>query len=95
MLIKGGTKSADLVTNCWQVSDEIKDETDIVFHSNGGAIYVYSIMVSNEDPSNPASIKRPKKQSPDTAWVNLQGIKTQDPTNGIYIQNGKKYVVSK
>lgn len=20
----------------------------------------------------------------DTAWVNLQGIKTQDPTNGIY-----------
>ena len=95
MLIKGGTKSADLVTNCWQVSDEIKDETDIVFHSNGGAIYVYSIMVSNEDPSNPTSIKRPKKQSPDTAWVNLQGIKTQDPTNGIYIQNGKKYLVSK
>lgn len=31
----------------------------------------------------------------DTAWVNLQGIKTQDPTNGIYIQNGKKYLVSK
>lgn len=29
------------------------------------------------------------------AELNLQGIKTQDPTNGIYIQNGKKYVVSK
>lgn len=31
----------------------------------------------------------------DTAWGNLQGIKTLDPTNGIYIQNGKKYLVSK
>lgn len=30
----------------------------------------------------------------DTAWVNLQGIKTQAPTNGIYIQNGKKYLVN-
>lgn len=95
MLIKGGNKSTDMVTNCWQVSDEIEDEADIVFHSNGGAIYVYSIMVSNEDPSNSTSIKRPKKQNDDTAWVSLQGIKTENPTNGIYIQNGKKYVVSK
>ena len=31
----------------------------------------------------------------DTAWGKLQGIKTQAPTNGIYIQNGKKYLVSK
>lgn len=93
MNIKGGTKSADMVTNCWQVSDEIKDEADIVFHSDGGAIYVYSIMITNEDPSKPSSIKPVKNSKTETAWVSLQGIKTETPSNGIYIQGGKKYFV--
>ena len=87
MLIQGGNKSTDQVTNIWQVGDEIKDEADIVFHSNGGAIYVYSIMVSD---ANPTGIKTQKAHSKDTAWTSLQGTRTTTPSNGIYIQDGKK-----
>lgn len=94
MLIQGGEKVSGEVTNIWQVGDEIKDEADVVFHSNGGAIYVYSIMISNDNPLAPTGIKT-RKAKKDVAWTSLQGIRTTNPSNGVYIQDGKKYMVGK
>lgn len=46
-LVSGGTKSTDMVTNVWRVKDSLKEPVDLVFHSNGGAIYVYSVEVTS------------------------------------------------
>ncbi len=44
-LISGGVKSTGKVTNSWKVKESLSEPVDLVFHSNGGAIYVYSVDV--------------------------------------------------
>lgn len=44
-LVSGGVKSSDKQTNTWRVKDSLTAPVDLVFHSNGGAIYVYSVEV--------------------------------------------------
>ncbi len=44
-LVSGGVKSTDKMTNTWKVKESLTAPVDLVFHSNGGAIYVYSIEV--------------------------------------------------
>ncbi len=46
-LISGGVKSTGKVTNSWKVKESLTEPVDLVFHSNGGAIYVYSIEVTS------------------------------------------------
>ncbi len=46
-LVSGGVKSTDKVTNTWRVKESLTEPVDLVFHSNGGAIYVYSIEVTS------------------------------------------------
>jgi len=46
-LLNGGTKSTDKVTNSWRVKETLTEPVDLVFHSNGGAIYVYSIDITS------------------------------------------------
>ena len=46
-LISGGVKSTGKVTNSWRVKESLTEPVDLVFHSNGGAIYVYSIEVTS------------------------------------------------
>lgn len=44
-LVSGGVKSSAKQTNTWRVKDSLTAPVDLVFHSNGGAIYVYSVEV--------------------------------------------------
>lgn len=44
-LISGGVKSSSKMTNTWKVKETLTEPVDLVFHSNGGAIYVYDIKV--------------------------------------------------
>lgn len=46
-LVSGGIKTVGKTTNVWRVKDTLKDPVDLVFHSNGGAIYVYSVEVTS------------------------------------------------
>lgn len=46
-LISGGVKSTGKVTNRWKVKESLDGPVDLTFHSNGGAIYVYSIEVTS------------------------------------------------
>ncbi len=46
-LVSGGNKSSSAVTNVWKVKESLKEPVDLVFHSNGGAIYVYSIEITS------------------------------------------------
>ncbi len=44
-LICGGVKSSSKTTNTWKVKETLTEPVDLVFHSVGGAIYVYDIEV--------------------------------------------------
>ena len=46
-LLGGGVKSSNKVTNVWRVKESLKEPVDLVFHSDGGAIYVYSVEVTS------------------------------------------------
>lgn len=46
-LVSGGNKSTERVTNTWRVKESLTEPVDLVFHSNGGAIYVYSVEVTS------------------------------------------------
>ena len=46
-LVSGGTKSSGRVTNVWRVKPSLTEPVDLMFHSDGGAIYVYSIQVAS------------------------------------------------
>ncbi|NPD92006.1 sialate O-acetylesterase [Xylanibacter muris] len=46
-LVSGGIKSTGKVTNVWRVKESLKEPVDLIFHSNGGAIYVYSIEITS------------------------------------------------
>lgn len=46
-LVGGGNKSAGQVTNVWRVKPSLEGPVDLTFHSDGGAIYVYSIQVAS------------------------------------------------
>ena len=45
-LVSGGKPSAGKVTNVWKVKDEVKEPVDLVFHPEGGGIYVYDIEIT-------------------------------------------------
>lgn len=89
-LLSGGVKSTSKMTNSWTVKDITDGATDLVFHSNGGAIYVYSITVT--DPNNTA-IKTVNAVSGNKGkWYNISGQAINKPIKGICICNRKKYV---
>lgn len=46
-LVSGGIKSSEKITNVWRVKEDLKEPVDLIFHSNGGAIYVYNIEVTS------------------------------------------------
>ena len=46
-LVSGGGKSSGKVINVWRVKETLKEPVDLVFHSDGGAIYVYSVQVAS------------------------------------------------
>lgn len=46
-LLSGGVKSTKKVVNSWKVKESVGGPVDLVFHSNGGGIYVYSIEVAS------------------------------------------------
>lgn len=91
-LVSGGIKSTEKITNKWQVKDTIEDYADVVFHSNGGAIYVYSIEVSDDNPDATAIKDVNKLVTMDNAIYSLSGIRVDYPTKGIYLINGKKVI---
>lgn len=90
-LISGGVKSTDKVTNSWQVKDTVDGAVDLVFHSNGGAIYVYSITVTDAMNTSIKTVSTSNKAN--CQWYSLNGMAVNDPANGIYIVNGKKYLL--
>lgn len=45
-LVSGGEPSAGKVTNVWIVKDDVKEPVDLIFHSQGGGIYVYDIEIT-------------------------------------------------
>ncbi|MCC8114505.1 MAG: sialate O-acetylesterase [Bacteroidales bacterium] len=45
-LVSGGVPSSGKVTNVWKVKDEVKDPVDLIFHPEGGGIYVYDIEIT-------------------------------------------------
>lgn len=90
-LVSGGIKSTDKVTNVWTVNDKQDGAVDVVFHSNGGAIYVYSISITV--PDTPTGIKEVTAQTANDTFYNLQGIAVKQPRRGIYIHNGRKIAV--
>lgn len=46
-LVHGGGKATGKVVNEWRVKESLTGPVDLVFHSDGGAIYVYSIQVAS------------------------------------------------
>jgi len=46
-LVSGGVRSTSKLTNTWKVKETLTEPVDLVFHSDGGAIYVYSIEVTS------------------------------------------------
>lgn len=46
-LLDGGTKSSNKTTNVWKVKETLKEPVDLIFHSEGGAIYVYNVEVAS------------------------------------------------
>lgn len=96
MLLSGGVKSTDKVKNVWKVKEDISGPVDLVFHSNGGAIYVYSVTIQAEAISDdPNSIKRVRRRKAPsaTAWYSLDGKAVGQPSRGLYVCNGQKYMV--
>lgn len=97
MLLSGGVKSTDKVKNVWKVKEDISGPVDLVFHSNGGAIYVYSVTIQAEaieDGGGTNKIKRlNKNKSLDSAWYTIDGRQVIKPSKGLYVYKGKKIVV--
>ena len=46
-LVSGGTKATGRVTNVWRVKPSLTEPVDLTFHSDGGAVYVYSVQVAS------------------------------------------------
>lgn len=90
-LVSGGVKSTEKIVNKWQVKDTIEDEADVIFHSNGGAIYIYSIEVSDDNVVD--GIKGVKEKKEQTSRIyNLNGVAVNNLTKGVYIQDGRKFI---
>lgn len=89
ILLSGGVRSADRMTNKWIVSKDAIEPIDVVLHSDGGAIYVYDIKVT----SATTSMTIPSYQNTDTDshTYNICGIPASSNTSGIIIRDGKKY----
>ena len=92
MLVSGGVKSTEKMVNKWQVKDTIEDYADVIFHSNGGAIYVYSIEIT-DDKEDPTGIRVIRNNRADGRIYNLNGIRVEKPLQGIYICDGRKIVL--
>lgn len=45
-LVSGGKPSSGKVTNVWKVKDEVNEPVDLIFHPEGGGIYVYDIEIT-------------------------------------------------
>ena len=45
-LVSGGKPASGKVTNVWKVKDEVKEPVDLIFHPEGGGIYVYDIEIT-------------------------------------------------
>lgn len=45
-LVSGGKPASGKVTNVWKVKDEVKEPVDLIFHPEGGSIYVYDIEIT-------------------------------------------------
>ena len=94
-LLAGGTKSSSQTINKWQVKSTLTEPVDVVLHSDGGAIYVYSIEVASAD-TVPTSLQTISSGSPrnDGRWYTLNGIAVESPSRpGIYICNGRRYLL--
>lgn len=89
-LISGGVKSTDKVVNKWTVNDKQDGAVDLVFHSDGGAIYVYSITVSNDTPTTKGKRLKAEAQPATGKFYNLNGTVASSPTKGVYICDGRK-----
>ena len=64
----------------------------MIFHSNGGAIYVYSIEIT-DDKEDPTGIRVIRNNRADGRIYNLNGIRVEKPLQGIYICDGRKIVL--
>lgn len=90
-LVSGGVKSTEKIVNKWQVKDTIEDEADVIFHSNGGAIFIYSIEISDDNAVDGIKGVKEKKDRASKIF-NLNGVAVNNLAKGVYIQDGRKYV---
>lgn len=88
-LVKGGVKSTQREINQWRVKADLSEPTDLVFHSNGGAIYVYSIEVATE--KTPDNIRKPRTANAGGATYNVAGLQVPKTAKGLVIRDGVKY----
>lgn len=91
-LVSGGGKSTEKIVNKWQVKDTIEDYADVIFHTNGGAIYVYSIEVT-DDKDDASGIKELRSKKDKGRLYNLNGMTIEKPSHGIYICDGRKVIM--
>ena len=94
-LLAGGTKSTSQTINKWQVKSTLTEPVDVVLHSDGGAIYVYSIEVASATSGvsgleTPAIVRRDN-----TGCVySTNGIVAVNTTMpSVYVRNGQCYLV--
>lgn len=97
-LLSGGVKSTEKVKNVWKVKEDINGPVDLVFHSKGGAIYVYSITIQAEaiDDGGTTKVKSVLKKKPvkgSGKWTSLDGRVTDRPSRGLYVHEGQKYLI--
>lgn len=91
-LLSGGEKSTEKVTNSWLVNDFATGAEDLVFHCNGGAIYVYSIEVRDASQTDGISDIATPQTADDNALYTLSGVRVAKPSKGIYVSKGYKYL---
>lgn len=88
-LVSGGNKSTDRVENVWKVKDTLAEPVDVAFHSNGGAIYVYSIDIYGKNDDAAIGGIASGKPAPGQ-WYTLTGQKVDKPAKGLFVSNGRK-----
>lgn len=88
-LVSGGVKTTSKVENVWKVKGTLAEPVDVAFHSNGGAIYVYSIEVyGNNDDVAVADIA--SSATSGKQWYTLDGQKADKPSKGLFVSGGRK-----
>lgn len=78
---------ADGMTGNGQLLDKKTDDT-VTFSKAG----LWFEGIDEDTPTGITEVNR-TVQNPDSAYYNLQGMKVDTPVKGVYIHNGKKYIV--